>query len=98
MSDKKTHYPVISIEDEHPSAPNPWVKIEDIPEEWKDGRPVDFFMVNDEIKAFRRIGFRFVDGHWSKGQGIGMARLTFDHMTKSYAMLPPAPPQQKETQ
>lgn len=73
------------------TPPNPWIKISDIPEEWKDGRRLDLISIFDG----RRMNYYWdadVKG-WSNGNGF-----VYFVDDISHAMLPPATPQQKETQ
>ena len=167
MSDKKTHYPVISIEDEHaPSetvihvkaaskpveddelvealeisrgicdvlrdeykavkkgdpilspmtvtlgawnafnelhrqiarlqaVSNPWIKISDMPEEWKDGRSLDIMYKYIDTDPVRITNCCYLSdgGIFNPNRSCQLCMENVRH-----AMLPPAPPQQKETQ
>ena len=79
------------------AAPNPWVKIEDIPEEWKDGRAVD-------LKTYhsRYVNCTFGGGFNSLATGTNRSKwwcpgtanyIDGDRIT--HVMLPPAPPQEE---
>ena len=71
------------------AAPNPWVKIEDIPEEWKDGRPLHVM--------YEYLAAPFIpiyDCNFSSDGGIFHPRsssfLVMENL--KYVMLPIAPP------
>ena len=74
------------------AAPNPWVKIEDIPEEWKDGRPVDLWLDNGDIS------WRFIEARYDKEIEDRWGDMDWDsskatNSNPTHATLPPAPPQ-----
>ena len=96
------------------AAPNPWIKISDIPEEWKDGRRVDLVVDiqgeyvisvrNCKYCAKRNKWMRSAEKyHYKHGGFIFPVEISdrFGANKITHAMLPiepPAPPQQKETQ
>ena len=70
---------------------NPWVKIEDIPDEWKDGRPIDLLLTNDRRSAscdYKET--RDLSGWWSPAFRAILAPDIITH-----AMLPPTLPQEE---
>ena len=75
------------------ATPDPWIKISDIPKEWKDGRPLNVWNCGfDEVEKdykFNSDGM-LCDDFWNI--------VEFEDEKITHAMLPPAPPQQKETQ
>ena len=86
------------------AANNPWIKISDIPEEWKDGRRVDLITVHDLYKGHMEQ-VRLTDCSycerihgWRDYRNISILHKITGKYEATHAMLPPKPPQQKETQ
>lgn len=65
-----------------------WVKIEDIPEEWKDGRCINLVirLEGDGLHSMPHCASN--DGVWYDWQGLEILN------TATHAMLPPQPPEQ----
>ena len=73
---------------------NDWVK--DIPDEWKDGRPVDLYIIEKDKKPYRLNDCRYITHGATFGFSMWKSwnyRLPAD--AEIYAMLPPQPPQQE---
>ena len=70
-----------------------WVPIADIPDEWKDGRPVDLLTITADLltgtkrKIFRHVAVRFIDGKWQTG-----SEMFVSYYDPTHVMLPIAPP------
>lgn len=70
-----------------------WVKIEDIPEEWKDGRPIDLWVDNGRAEPFRLNNCRYRP---TLSEGYSNWKTWNYHLKEGqvkFAMLPPSPPQ-----
>ena len=63
------------------AAHNTWIKISDIPEEWKDGRPL--LLKGGHVEALSRGATR---GH--KDEHIGFSKALFDESDGSWEVSP----------
>ena len=75
-----------------------WIKIEDIPEEWKDGRKLDLLVGGNIGLEIRHVDYRF-EAENDEGVFFGKSHplniiSTKDGYPLTHAMLPPRPPEQ----
>ena len=70
------------------AAPNPWVKIEDIPEEWKDGRLIDLY----SPLLGRVVDCYFLNEHWADTNNLGKSKISGQLEQITHACLSSAPP------